>query len=68
MCQVTASEIQPIIKKDRVLWQLHSRMIAVIQNLPRRAKIVKDQQAVSHPTTKEQLGELQQQVEVQRGY
>eukprot|EP00973_Karenia_brevis_P040737 5638123-Karenia_brevis.AAC.1 len=27
-CQLTGSEIQPFLKKDRMLWQLYSRMFA----------------------------------------
>eukprot|EP00973_Karenia_brevis_P040671 5627251-Karenia_brevis.AAC.1 len=33
-CQLTESERRPILKKDNVLWRLHSRMIAVLQTLP----------------------------------
>eukprot|EP00973_Karenia_brevis_P037639 5194239-Karenia_brevis.AAC.1 len=35
-CQLTESEIRPIMKKDSVLWQLQSRMVAVVQTLPTR--------------------------------
>eukprot|EP00973_Karenia_brevis_P000400 57406-Karenia_brevis.AAC.1 len=38
-CQLTASEIRPILRKDRVLWQLQSRMIAVMQTMPTRAEV-----------------------------
>eukprot|EP00973_Karenia_brevis_P081875 11351775-Karenia_brevis.AAC.1 len=54
-CQLTASEIQPITKKDRVLWQLQSRMIVVIHTMPTRATILKDQLAVALPTASEKL-------------
>eukprot|EP00973_Karenia_brevis_P029313 4042652-Karenia_brevis.AAC.1 len=35
-CQLPESETRPILKKDSVLWQLQSRMVAVVQQLPSR--------------------------------
>eukprot|EP00973_Karenia_brevis_P028762 3965885-Karenia_brevis.AAC.1 len=35
-CQLTESEIRPIMKKDSVLWHLQSRMVAAVQTLPSR--------------------------------
>eukprot|EP00973_Karenia_brevis_P023193 3194204-Karenia_brevis.AAC.1 len=55
------------MKKDRVLWQLHSSMIAVLQTMPTRARIVKDQFVVSPPTAKEKLRRMGHQVDAQRG-
>eukprot|EP00973_Karenia_brevis_P086733 12025915-Karenia_brevis.AAC.1 len=42
-CQLTDSEVRPIMKKDSVLWQMHSRMVAVVQTLPTRKKGHRDQ-------------------------
>eukprot|EP00973_Karenia_brevis_P058683 8172861-Karenia_brevis.AAC.1 len=66
-CQLTESEVRPIMKKDRVFWQLHSRMIAVLQTMPTGTKIVKDQLVVSQPTAQEKLGKMGHQVEAQSG-
>eukprot|EP00973_Karenia_brevis_P073960 10279943-Karenia_brevis.AAC.1 len=55
------------MKQDSVLWQLHSGMIAVLQTMPTRAKIVKDQLVVSLPTAHEKLGKMGHQVEAHRG-
>eukprot|EP00973_Karenia_brevis_P067092 9330207-Karenia_brevis.AAC.1 len=55
------------MKKDSVLWQLHSRMIVVLRTMPTRAKVVKDQLVVAPPTAKERLGEIGHQVEAQTG-
>eukprot|EP00973_Karenia_brevis_P006196 844370-Karenia_brevis.AAC.1 len=64
-CQLTDSEVQPIIKKDRVRW--HSRMIAVVQTMPTRAKIPKDQLVVTQPSAREELDELEHQISAKRG-
>eukprot|EP00973_Karenia_brevis_P078637 10915413-Karenia_brevis.AAC.1 len=44
-CQLTESEIRFIMKKDSVLWQLQSRMVAVVQSLPARRVDTKGQLA-----------------------
>eukprot|EP00973_Karenia_brevis_P084588 11738443-Karenia_brevis.AAC.1 len=56
-CQLTERETRPILKKDSVLWQLQSRMIAVLQTLPSRPRVTKDQLVVTPPTTAESLGD-----------
>eukprot|EP00973_Karenia_brevis_P082721 11466761-Karenia_brevis.AAC.1 len=35
-CQLPEAEIRPILKKDSDLWQLHSRMVTIVQQLPSR--------------------------------
>eukprot|EP00973_Karenia_brevis_P009923 1340774-Karenia_brevis.AAC.1 len=45
--QLTDSEVRPILAKDRVLWQLQSRMIAVLQTLPTRSRVIKDQLVIA---------------------
>eukprot|EP00973_Karenia_brevis_P055316 7691132-Karenia_brevis.AAC.1 len=42
-------------------------MIAVLQAMPTRAKIVKEQLVVAPPTAQEKLGEMGHQVGAQRG-
>eukprot|EP00973_Karenia_brevis_P091160 12406201-Karenia_brevis.AAC.1 len=43
------------------------RTIAVVQTMPIRAKILKDEFVVAHPSAKEQLGELEHQIVTQKG-
>eukprot|EP00973_Karenia_brevis_P080154 11119216-Karenia_brevis.AAC.1 len=44
---------------------VHSRMIAVVQSLPSRSKILKEQLVVAHPSAREQSTELENQMSAQ---
>eukprot|EP00973_Karenia_brevis_P015180 2075411-Karenia_brevis.AAC.1 len=50
-CQLTEAETRPILKKDSVLWQLQSRMVAIVQQLPSRKEAKGSQFPAVRPTT-----------------
>eukprot|EP00973_Karenia_brevis_P055465 7712037-Karenia_brevis.AAC.1 len=54
-CQLTEAEVRPILKKDSVLWQLHSRMVARVQQLPSRKVAQGGHLVISRPKTEDRL-------------
>eukprot|EP00973_Karenia_brevis_P033157 4574608-Karenia_brevis.AAC.1 len=54
-CQLTEAETRPILKKDSVLWQLQSRMVASVQQLPSRRVAQGTQLSIIRPTARDHL-------------
>eukprot|EP00973_Karenia_brevis_P059645 8302210-Karenia_brevis.AAC.1 len=51
--QLSEAEIRPILKKDSVLWQLQSRMVAIVQQLPNRRAAQGNSLEVLRPTAQQ---------------
>eukprot|EP00973_Karenia_brevis_P040286 5565030-Karenia_brevis.AAC.1 len=62
-CQLTESEISPIITEDSVLWQLQSRMVAVVQTLPTRKVNTKGQLVIAKASTADHLDAKRHQID-----
>eukprot|EP00973_Karenia_brevis_P038444 5302621-Karenia_brevis.AAC.1 len=62
-CQLTESETRPILKKDSVLWQLQSSMVAIVQQRPSRRAATGSQLTIVKPTTRDHLVATGHQVE-----
>eukprot|EP00973_Karenia_brevis_P014103 1917817-Karenia_brevis.AAC.1 len=63
-CQFTEAETRPIPKKDSVLWQLQSRMVTIVQQLPSRKATQGSQLAIVKPTNRDHLEAKGHKVEV----
>eukprot|EP00973_Karenia_brevis_P060422 8406886-Karenia_brevis.AAC.1 len=54
-CQLTESETRPSLKEDSVLWQVQSRMVAIVRQLPARRTAQGTELVEGRPSTRDHL-------------